>query len=479
MINDKAQNQVISMFSDDMLDNLLKREFSGIERKNIADSYEKNTKFRLAFKWYLSASNLGNADATYKVGLYYELGINVKRNLVRAYIWYNKAADLGHLGCLKKLAEEYYCGSEHCQKDIEKAKYYWLRVFFNKPSPDNIAPLDNYFPGWKKSDMKEYSILRYKREKDLVRFANLGITVAAYFLGSNLLGKTMSDDFKKILDYRTDKDKARRWLLKAAIDDYPLAIKDLQTSYNIDATEGSTPKEMFDCSCKYNNKTSEQEKDLYYYWLSKAVEHGYNDACNNLGVCYTDAIGTECDYEKANEMYFRAIAFNENVAAYYNYGSNLYYGNGIDKDIVKAKKYMLISRMKGFSSAATFLKDKFGIDKSLGFEFDEVEDTVIFDNSDVWIEFCGIKTYEEKIEIELWVSNSSNIEYQLWIKNLEINGVRVESFKIVGNFAHESRFAKVSFSHTLSIDDILEFNIQIDNSDDIRVKTLRRETPFF
>ncbi len=49
-----------------------------------------------AFHWYLQAAEQGHADAQYQVGLMYELGQGVDKDIGEAELWYQRAVDQGY-----------------------------------------------------------------------------------------------------------------------------------------------------------------------------------------------------------------------------------------------------------------------------------------------------------------------------------------------------------------------------------------------
>jgi TPR repeat protein len=51
---------------------------------------------RLAVDWYRSAAEQGNATAQYNLGAKYANGEGVKRDYVRAHMWWNLAASRGN-----------------------------------------------------------------------------------------------------------------------------------------------------------------------------------------------------------------------------------------------------------------------------------------------------------------------------------------------------------------------------------------------
>ena len=70
----------------------------------LMEGYEVN--YKEAMKWFLKASELGNADAMYNAGCLYDCGCGVKQNNVKAFAWYKKASELG---CRESMLQVGYC----------------------------------------------------------------------------------------------------------------------------------------------------------------------------------------------------------------------------------------------------------------------------------------------------------------------------------------------------------------------------------
>jgi TPR repeat protein len=274
------------------------------------------------------------------------------------------------------MAQVYYNGSEYCEKNTYFAKVYWISVYIKYPYHHNEKNLNLYFPGWKSDENEAYDALENESNTKLERLAKNGIAAAAYILGKNLYSSNWW--CRRRNGFNESKSDERRWFLRAALSGYTPAYDKLREYYNIDATEADNAFEMFQCGVKYWEDKSEQGKDLTFYWFKKAVNAGYEEGCNNLGVCYNDGIGTECDYETANALYLRAIDYNGNNGGYRNYGVNLFYGNGVKQDKEKAKEYLITASDKGNEAAKKFLKDNYGITDALSINFDAIDDTVIF-----------------------------------------------------------------------------------------------------
>lgn len=470
--DDEKKSQIKNTFALEKLVEMSEDDFTDDEIIKIADAHDENKNYKDAIRWYRVGAQRKKSQAEYKIGEYYENGYAVEKDLRQAYVWYKKAAENGNISAKRVLALAYYNGNQYCVKNAYLAKQYWISVFIERPFFTDRY-LDRYFPNWRTEENDAYDVLKNKNRSSLERLANRGVAAAMYWLGENyyspdwLLGK--------INGFSEDEDLARRWFLRAALLGYSPAEDKLDEYYDIDTNEAYTALAMFQCGVKYSKDKSAQGKDLTFFWYRKAVDNGYEDGCNNLGVCYDDATGTERDYEKANELYLRAIKHNENSGAYHNYGFNLFYGYGVKQDKDKSKEYMLKARDKGNESAKKFLKEKFGISDDLSIDFDAIKDTVIYENGGLHIEFCGIRTTEEGFELRFWVNNKAGAQYNIWSKQVKLNGEELEEFSKVDEYADGvCHFATVEFMEKLKGGDTIELSVEIDDEDDDEICTTNR-----
>ena len=58
--------------------------------------HRKKGQHEEAFKWFMKAANQGDIYAEYNLGICYENGNGVKRNVPEAVKWFTKAAEKGH-----------------------------------------------------------------------------------------------------------------------------------------------------------------------------------------------------------------------------------------------------------------------------------------------------------------------------------------------------------------------------------------------
>src|SRR5712664_3371579 len=67
-------------------------------------------KYEDALRYYKEAAAMGNPVALFQVGAMYERGEGVRRDVVEARAWYERAVDAGSASAAKRLANMYYDG---------------------------------------------------------------------------------------------------------------------------------------------------------------------------------------------------------------------------------------------------------------------------------------------------------------------------------------------------------------------------------
>ena len=423
--NDFEKDQIKKIYPIEWL-HIPDSEFTVEECRSVALKFEEACDWTNRFKWMMKAASKGDAESQNDIGVYYEYGNGVAKNDKEAVKWYKKASQGGSIVALDNLASLYFSSPDFLIWDSEKAKACWIKAFILDIEGGYDEKLDRYFPGWRHMP---HSLLEFSEQESpeiIQDLAEREITSAQYCLGVFL--------YKGINGFGLDRDRARRWMLKAAVYDHPKAVSDLKTYYGIDINVVITARSMFDLGYTYSGKTGSQNEDLRFYWYYKSVINGFKSGYNNLGVCYDLGTGVEKDYKKANEYYLLAIEYENNTGALGNYGVNLYLGHGVDKDEALAKKYLLKAKEAGNSYADTFLKEHFGIsdsqliedienheDSDYAFANDEFEDVEIYDKNGLRIEFGGFTVNDEGVFILIWTKNTSNEKFNIWLNNIVID----------------------------------------------------------
>jgi len=73
----------------------------------------------------ITLANQDNAQAQYELGLMYELGIGIKKDLNKAFVWYQKSANQAYAKAQYNLGIFYALGKAG-EKDIAQSKY-WIK----------------------------------------------------------------------------------------------------------------------------------------------------------------------------------------------------------------------------------------------------------------------------------------------------------------------------------------------------------------
>ena len=73
----------------------------------------------------IALANQGDAQAQYELGLMYELGMGIEKDLNQAYVWYQKSADQDYAKAQYNLGI-FYALAKGVNKDIEQSKH-WIR----------------------------------------------------------------------------------------------------------------------------------------------------------------------------------------------------------------------------------------------------------------------------------------------------------------------------------------------------------------
>lgn len=110
-----------------------------------------------------------------------------------------------------------------------------------------------------------------------------------------------------------------------------------------------------------------------FHWALKAGKQQHAEALFMLANCYYDGIGTEIDYQQAFKI-FQRLAERDHFLAQYKVGQMLLEGQGSDKDVTAAKKWLTQAAMHHVNEAKEALKLYFNeTDESLAQSSTELE----------------------------------------------------------------------------------------------------------
>ena len=271
-----------------------------------AGSYYEQGDYKNAFRYFLSAAKLGNANAQNDVGNMYKDGEGVTKNYTNAYQWYFKAANQGHYYAQNNLGDLYYFGNG-VKQDYMKA-FEWYSKAAEKGynvAQYNLGILYKNGYGVRQDYMKAFEWYSKAAEK--------GYNVAQYSLG--IL-------YENGFGVRQDYMKAFEWYMKAA-------------ENNCDIVQGRIGY-LYD-----NGYGVKQDYMKAFEWYSKAAELGDAGAMHNLGYLYYKGLGVNRDYNKSEQYFKDALENIDDRSGAYGFLAAIYALR--DKDFKKATEYVNLS----------------------------------------------------------------------------------------------------------------------------------------
>ena len=339
---------------------------------DLALEAELRSELDIAFYFLLRSAELGYTRAQYRVAQCYEKGVGVAKSPELTAKWYEKASREGHLDSILALAECYRTGFG-VEKSNEKCVEYYRVAAETGDAASMYLLADTLFSGklckknipeavklYQKSALKTYAPAIHKINEIFDAFTKV---------------------FNAAVEAQKDGDNERAVKLYTAVADMGHRASACNLGYCYQNGIG----------CKKNLRTA-----VHYYRL--AAEEGSATAKFNLGMCYKNGGGVNVDFrmaekllteardagfyddatrllneiaerrqkkraraiysaatevyrrgEVANAIKLRAIAAKMGSArAEYVLGCHFEYGDGLPKDIDRAKQYYKLAREHGF-----------------------------------------------------------------------------------------------------------------------------------
>ncbi len=342
---------------------------NGAESKYLAGiSFEKEEKFREAFRWFLESANDGHIEAQIKIGDYYANGIFIKQDFQKSVLWYTRASTYGNTEALIKLANLYKDGLG-TEKDMKLAFDLYYRASATSENPDALYQLALMAKhGWGTNQDFQSAFVWFKKASDnghVKAMVNVGYcyangvgveknpTLAAEYYNSAAREDNVVAIFNLGMCYKEgfgvskDTERAIGLFKKSADMDHSLSYTYLAKCYQ---DKGSDEQVIIDC---YENAYAQGSYKACYYlsqiylekedhlrrieWLLK----GQNDVdcLRELGIlCYEGEIA-QLDYKKAFECFYKASEQGDATSSYYL--ALMYFnGYGLNADEDRAMYYL-------------------------------------------------------------------------------------------------------------------------------------------
>ena len=354
-----------------------------------------------AFFWYEKAAGQDYPEAQERMAEFYAEGEVVKKDPVRAFHWYKCAADNGVVSAQYQVGESYFYGIG-VAKDRDEA-FRWYQQAAGEKHPGAICQQGycyEYGIGTAKDLRLAFGCYQDAAERGdagamyrLGRCYHLGIWTAEdpekAFKWFRLAGENEYEDAYFYLGWCYDNgegtaknaEKAFYWYEKGAEaeDDYALfqlgmcyhlgkgTSKNFQKalSYYLQAAENGHAGACYSAGWCYDHGegTAKDEKKAFY-WYQKALEKDSVLAPFALAECYRKGVGIKKNLKKAVEYYQKAVELNNNIdrakinldicnaelgdaGAQFELSLRYSSGNGVDKDLTAAFKWLKKSAKQG------------------------------------------------------------------------------------------------------------------------------------
>ena len=337
--------------------------YSKAAEQGIADAQTKADSL-LDTVLLLKAAAKGNAEAMLELGIRFEQGKKIPKDLKESLKWYRKAAESGDAEAQFKLAQKYINGLGVSKDETEAVKWYRkaaeqdnaeAQFQLGKSYENGIGIKQDYseaFQWYSKAAEQGHADAQSKADflRDVVRLlekAGRGDAEAMFKL---------SICFENGESIAKDLSEALHWIRKAAEQGH------LQAQYKLalDYENGTGVRADFSEAAK---------------WYRKAAEQGHVEAQYKLALAYENGYGITQDLSEAVKWYHKAAeqgyveasrhlqsaevllaAQNGNAEAQYNLALAYENGNGMTKDLSEAVKWYRKAAEQGHAGAQKKLK---------------------------------------------------------------------------------------------------------------------------
>ena len=313
-----------------------------------------------AFLWWKKAAEAGSTEGMYRIGYMYATGSGTEKNYVFARKWFEDAGP-DHAKALYWLGRLYHYGLG-VNRDDEKAFYYFSKsADLKHPPAMNMLGLA-YENGWGCDKDIQKAIEWFTAGADA------GNTSAMFNLGFGYYNGSLTDSGK------SDHDKALEWYRKAVDAGHIGAINNLAILYyhghGVDQDRAKAAA-LWQEAAEKGNITAmvnlaaacrdgigvPQALSAAEHWYEQAAEAGSVESMVNLAdICYFRK--DPPDHKKALKWYLLA-AEKDDAHSQYMAGYMLLNGQGTDKDLVNAEKWLEKAAEQDQPDAVRFLANRY------------------------------------------------------------------------------------------------------------------------
>jgi TPR repeat protein len=252
--------------------------------------YINQESYSNAISFLRKGEKLGSGIAMLKMGEIFENGNGIFQDEKRAIELYQKALDRNVIGAYAKMGDLYMSG-KLVEKDFEQAASYYGKIFPIIEEPEN----------------------------------KLAITLKLGGIYDNIIKQ------KEQLIIEKNPDEKN-----TALD----SLKEERFRYFLNAAEQNNLDSMIMVANYYlQGNGVDKDSNKAIEWFLKAADNKSIPAMEQLGYIYSNGLyGFNRDFKRAFYWYEKA-AFAGSKSACWNLGYFYYYGYGVNRDLVKAKRW--------------------------------------------------------------------------------------------------------------------------------------------
>lgn len=179
---------------------------SGFYEFNLLDKYD----LAVAYQWLIRAAKQGEFHALLRLSFWYRMGIYIRQDLQRSLEILTQLADSGNSEALCQLGKEYECGNRFVKRDLKRAWTYYQKAA-QEHHPYALYKLGKYYWNKRKFQYNVQKAVNYLTESSIQECCE------AQYLLANICGTY----------YYYHMNDRYHWLLAAAKNRQPEAMYDL------------------------------------------------------------------------------------------------------------------------------------------------------------------------------------------------------------------------------------------------------------
>ena len=309
-----------------------------------------------AIVWYQKAAAAGNSVGMYNLGAVYANGNGVSKDYTQAIAWYRKAADAGNPDGMNNLGVMFENGTGVSKDPTEAIA--WYRKAADAGSSNGMNAVGAMYEGGEGVSKDLTEAVAWYRKAAEAGNADAMIKVGNTYESGYGVSKDLTE---AVAWYRRAADAGSSIGMTALGISYEQGegvAKDLTEAvawYRKAADAGSSDG-MNALGISYEHGKG-VAKDLTeaFAWYRKAAEAGNANAMVNVGHSYVFGVGVSKDYAQAVTWYRRA-ADARNAIGMADLGTMYYLGWGVGRDRTEAARWLHRAAQLGYSRAESLLR---------------------------------------------------------------------------------------------------------------------------